>query len=166
MAGAVRVLLGGALDVGAGAASAVAPTLAAANPADYFSDMLLRSDQTVPDANSGATRSEVTRIFVTDMHAGKLATDDRNYLARMVARRTGMSQADAERRVDDIYDRLSKTSADAQAAAKEAADKARKAAAYSALWMFVALLLGAFVASLAATFGGRQRDSAHVYLRS
>ena len=38
------------------------------------------------------------------------------------------------------------------------ADKARKASAYAALWIFVSLLAGAFVASLAATFGGRQRD--------
>ncbi len=48
--------------------------------------------------------------------------------------------------------------ADAKTAAKNAAEAARKAAAHSALWMFVALLLGAFVASLAATVGGRQRD--------
>jgi hypothetical protein len=45
-----------------------------------------------------------------------------------------------------------------EAAAREAADKARKASSYTALWLFVSLLLGAFVASLAATFGGRQRD--------
>ena len=29
----------------------------------------------------------------------------------------------------------------------------------SLLWLFVALLVGAFVASLAATFGGSQRDA-------
>jgi hypothetical protein len=44
-------------------------------------------------------------------------------------------------------------------AAREAADKARKASAYSAMWLFVSLLIGAFVASLAATFGGRRRDA-------
>ena len=52
-----------------------------------------------------------------------------------------------------------KTKADqAKAEAKEAADKARKASAYGALWLFISLLAGAFVASLLATFGGRQRD--------
>lgn len=35
----------------------------------------------------------------------------------------------------------------------------RKASTDSALWVFVALLSGAFVASLAATLGGRQRDA-------
>jgi hypothetical protein len=39
--------------------------------------------------------------------------------------------------------------------AKEAADKARKASVYAALWLFVSLLVGAFVAGVAATFGGR-----------
>jgi hypothetical protein len=36
--------------------------------------------------------------------------------------------------------------------------KARSAAAQTALWTFVALLVGAFSASFAATIGGRQRD--------
>jgi len=47
---------------------------------------------------------------------------------------------------------------DAEARAKDAADKARKAGAYGALWLFVSLLLGAFAASLAATYAGRRRD--------
>ena len=179
LAGAVRAILSGAMDLGAGVGAAVAPTFAAAtvsaatnntsdptaNPLDYFSDMLLRSDQAPPDANSGAMRSEVSKIFATDLRAGRLASEDRDYLARTIVKRTGMSQADAERRVDDIYARVSKASADAQAAAKEAAETARKAAAHSALWMFVALLIGAFVASLAATFGGRQRDGVQGYVR-
>ena len=44
---------------------------------------------------------------------------------------------------------------DAEITARDAADKARKASAYSAIWLFVSLLIGAFVASLSATFGGR-----------
>jgi hypothetical protein len=41
---------------------------------------------------------------------------------------------------------------------KEDVDKARKAAAKASIWIFVALLIGAFCASLAAIIGGRQRD--------
>lgn len=47
---------------------------------------------------------------------------------------------------------------DAEAAASAVAEKARKASAYAALWLFISLLIGAFVASLAATYGRRQRD--------
>ena len=67
-----------------------------------------------------------------------------------------------EARVDAVYARAAKAAADAKAKAQQAADTARKAGAHTALWMFVALLLGAFVASLAATFGGRQRDHERV----
>ncbi|NLZ79767.1 MAG: hypothetical protein GX908_09680 [Gammaproteobacteria bacterium] len=45
-----------------------------------------------------------------------------------------------------------------EAQAREAADEARKAAAIFALWAFASLLIGAFVASFAATCGGRARD--------
>jgi len=48
---------------------------------------------------------------------------------------------------------------EAEAAAREAADTARKASAYAALWLFISLLMGAFIASWMATFGGRQRDN-------
>jgi hypothetical protein len=37
-------------------------------------------------------------------------------------------------------------------------ETARKAVAHSMYWTFVALLVGAFCASLAATVGGKQRD--------
>ena len=42
--------------------------------------------------------------------------------------------------------------------AREAADKARKAVAHAMYWTFLALLVGAFCASFAATIGGKQRD--------
>ncbi|HEX5127750.1 MAG TPA: hypothetical protein VFW00_13475 [Rhodocyclaceae bacterium] len=183
LAGAAGAVLGKVVDAGASmAASAVATGAAsngprnapniAANPVDYFSDMLLRSSVATPnattsDANNDAARgevnrNEVSRILITDIRAGTLPAEDRTYLANMIATRTGMNEADAERRVDDVYARATKTINDAQTTAKQAADDARKAAAHSALWMFVALLLGAFVASLAATFGGRLRDSTRV----
>ena len=60
--------------------------------------------------------------------------------------------------MSDTYARLQVKLRDAETAAKEAADKGRKASAYAALWLFISLLIGAFVASFAATIGGRQRD--------
>ncbi|MES2743038.1 MAG: hypothetical protein V4754_19105 [Pseudomonadota bacterium] len=167
MAGAVRAALSGAIDAGAAAGGTAAQLLSKdgadknGNPAvSYFSDVLLRAEPGTVDAASDATvRPEVARILVNDLRAGDLSPDDKQYLSRLVAKRSGVAPAEADRRVDDVYARLSKASADAQAAAKEAADKARKGAAHSALWMFVALLIGAFFASLCATYGGRQRDA-------
>ena len=58
-----------------------------------------------------------------------------------------LSQPDAEKRISEVF-----------GAAQQAADTARKIVAHSLLWAFLALLIGAFCASLAGTIGGRQRD--------
>lgn len=173
LAGGTRAVLSGAIDAGSGVAAAVGPAAAAgakagegsANPLDYFSDMLLRAAPAAGTGEAGGTvadqRVEIGKIFATGLSTGSLAADDRAYLGQVVASRTGLTQAEAEARVDAVYARAAKA-ADAKAKAQQAADTARKAGAHTALWMFVALLLGAFVASLAATFGGRQRDHERV----
>ncbi len=107
-----------------------------------------------------APTAEVTRIFMNSIGSGALPPDDLRYVAQIVAQRTGMSQQDAEKRVADTYAKLQAKMRDAETAARDAADKARKTSAYATLWMFITLLIGAFVASLAATFGGRRRDLA------
>ncbi|OEZ50691.1 hypothetical protein JAB1_18090 [Janthinobacterium sp. MP5059B] len=192
LAGGTRAILSGAIDAGSGVAAAIAPAAAAgagaagaasakqgegsgANPLDYFSDMLLRAAPAAPattatgtlaapaaNASTAEQRVEIGKIFATGLSTGSLAADDRAYLGQVVASRTGLTQAEAEARVDAVYARAAKAAADAKAAAQQAAETARKAGAHTALWMFVSLLLGAFVASLAATFGGRQRDHERV----
>jgi hypothetical protein len=127
-------------------------------PALYDVDSLFRSDNPVADPMDAQSRSEVGRILANGLRTGNLNTDDRHYLGTVVARRTGLAPADADRRVDDTFNRITKAKTDAEATAKQAADTARKGAEYAALWTFVALLCGAFFASLAAMFGGRRRD--------
>ncbi len=110
--------------------------------------------------DSAQTSREAARIFANAIAGGTLPPEDTTYLGQMVAQRTGLSQADAENRVTNTFTRFQTTVKDAELAARDAADKARKASSYAALWMFVSLLIGAFVSSLMATFGGRQRDLA------
>jgi hypothetical protein len=98
---------------------------------------------------------EVTRILSRGLASGDLGTADTQYLGQLIASTTGLSQADAESRVTDTFAQLEQ----ARDKAKQVADEARKASAWLALWLVVSLLIGAFVASLAATFGGRLRDS-------
>lgn len=137
----------------------------------YFVDYLFRKDMsTAAPAGSGvragdaleqttvAPSSEVTRIFMTAVQTGTLSAEDVKYVGQIVSQRTGLTQRDAENRVSDTYARMQAKLHDAEAATKDAANKARKASAYAALWIFVSLLGGAFVASLAATYGGRRRD--------
>ena len=90
----------------------------------------------------------MVRLFTRSFRNGvELKGPDRDYAARVVAARTGMSQADAQKRVDDVVTQ-----------AKADADAARKATASLAFWLTAAMLLGAFCASLAATEGGGLRD--------
>jgi hypothetical protein len=102
---------------------------------------------------------EVTRILMQAGMDKPLPPDDQRYLGQLVAERTGLSQADAEKRVADTFNAMQTKAREAEATAREAADKARKAGITATLWLFVSLLLGAFSASLAATWGGRQRDA-------
>lgn len=138
-----------------------------ATPSGYFIDTLFRRVPGAPagsttvsaDINSNATGGEVTRIFMNTLRTGALSAEDTRYVGQLVAQRTGLTQQEAEKRVADTYARMQQNLRDIETAAKEAADKARKASAYAALWLFISLLVGAFVASLAATIGGRQRDA-------
>ena len=124
----------------------------------YLTDSLFRNDRTAPSASQDL-RPEVGRILAEALRRGTLPTADRTYAAQVVASRTGMSQADAELRVDAVYAQSKSIASDAELAARTVADDVRRSAAKTALWFFVALLSGAFCASLAATIGGRQRDS-------
>ncbi len=173
LAGGARAALSGAIDTGAAVATAAAPVAAAAGANaganagagrsnTYFADMILRSPN--GDVATDAQRSEINRILLTDLAAGKITGEDRTYLAQLVAKRTGVSQAEAEQRIDLIYAQATQAAADAKAKAMAAAEDARKAAAHSALWMFVALLLGAFIAAISAIAGGRNRDHSRVLI--
>ena len=145
-------------------------------PMGYFVDSLFRKDLSstisAPDVAGTdpmtawppkpippGSAPEVTRIFMNSIRTGSsLPDEDIRYVGQVVALRTGLTQQDAEKRVSDTYVRVQTKLRDAETAAKEAADKGRKASAYVALWLFISLLIGAFVASFAATIGGRQRD--------
>ena len=87
-----------------------------------------------------------------------MPSGDRTYVAQVVAARTGLSPADAEKRVSDVIAQAKDAQEKAVEAAKAAAEAARKTGVYVALRAFIALLVGAFSASYMATVGGRIRD--------
>ena len=142
------------------AAGAGAAGVAQSQPADVYVDSLLRADPAQPNSGAGAgtptagtdtrdSRGEMSRIFAPTLKkGGSISNEDRTYLVKMVSARTGLSQPEAEKRVDDTV-----------AKAKKAADDARKAAAKTALWLAASMLAGAVAAMLGATEGGVLRDS-------
>ena len=155
-AGAIAATASGG-ETTTGAAPTSGPQSALATARSYLTDTLLRPDR-IPAVAAPEARFEIGRILAEALRKGTLPDADRTYAARLIAAQTGLSQAEAEQRVDAVYAQGKSITADAERAARDAADKARKAAAKESLWMFVALLTGAFSASLAATIGGRQRD--------
>jgi len=157
---------GAAVAQGAGSAVSAAAGPAAgkaasdlADPTNYFTDMLFRSDRAGPaEGDTAASHAEVARILAKGLADGDLSESDKTYLARMVATRTGLSQADAEKRVSDVVTQAKTAAASAADTARKAADAARKVGVYASLWAFISLLIGAFSASYMATIGGRIRD--------
>jgi hypothetical protein len=127
---------------------------ASSDPTGYFVDSLFRTDHPDANASNGDARAESTRILSHRVANGDVSADDKKYLAQLVAARTGMSQPDAEKRVDDVI--AQQKAAELQA--RQAADTARKAAAHLSIFMALSMVIGAFIACAAAAFGGQLRD--------
>jgi len=134
--------------------SAMQPNNGMADPTGYFVDSLYRSDHPNPSTSVQDVRAETTRILSRGIQNGGVPDSDKAYLAQMVAACTGLSQDDARKRVDAVLEQENA----AEAKARQAADTARKAGAMMSIYTGVSMLIGAFIACVAAALGGRQRD--------
>ncbi|MDB5509837.1 MAG: hypothetical protein JWL93_2306 [Hyphomicrobiales bacterium] len=128
------------------------------DPTSYFVDAMFRTDRPSPDANDQAVRTEIGRIVANAVRAGELPPADRTYVAQVITNRTGVPQPEAEKRIDQTIQSARDAANRTTEQAKQAAEAARKTASYGSLWMALAMLVGAFAASIAATWGGRSRD--------
>jgi hypothetical protein len=91
----------------------------------------------------------MSRILASAVASGTLTNENKTYLAQLVAQRTGVSQQEAEKRVNDAI-----------TAAREAADKARRAAVLTGFVTAAGLILSLGAAWWAALKGGQHRDTA------
>jgi hypothetical protein len=147
MASAVSSAMGpGVRAAGTATAGGVNAAASAVNPYDV--DTLFRSSH--PDASAAAANAgaEATRILGKALAAGDMPAADRIYLAQLIAARTGVSQEEAQQRVSAVTTQ-----------ARAAADTARKAGAMTSIYIALSMLIGAFVAGVAAAMGGRVRDT-------
>jgi hypothetical protein len=129
-----------------GAAAGAATSVVGENVIAYDIDRLFRSDRR-QEGDMGAVRSEAARILLTTSSHRGMSPEDRAYLARLVAARTGLAQPEAERRVDDVAARV-----------KEDIRHARRTGVILAFSLGAAALLGAAAAWFASCAGGRIRD--------
>jgi hypothetical protein len=157
-AGAAGSAMAGGGASGAGAdSSAPAGTMSPVGSVSAYNiDTLFRSAQ--PNANGAGSnadgRAEATRILARSLSSGDVPAADRTYLAQLVAARTGVSDADAQKRVDDT---IAQVQAD-ETKARQAADTARKASSAASIFTALAMVIGAFIACAAAALGGQLRD--------
>lgn len=143
--------LAGSAASGAGQASMTA-LASSEGPGDYEVQTLFRSTTT-----AGATaeeRSNVAQILLRGIKQGNVSADDRQYLGELVAAKTGISRPEADQRVNSAIESVKA----AETKARELADAARKTASIASLSTALSMLIGAFIACVAAALGGRERD--------
>lgn len=113
----------------------------------YELDRLFRAERRPADGDLTYSRAEAGRILLAATGRQGVTPDDRAYLARLVASRTGIAPPDAERRVGDAI-----------AGATTAVQKARRSAVILGFSTAVSLLVGAAAAWYTSCVGGRYRD--------
>lgn len=150
--------ISGALSAASTAIGAAGSTAAAAIDAtdanDLLVDRMLRGAQPAAEPVSGDVRDEIGRILVTTLADGELDDGDRQYLVATVAARTGLDEAEAQARVDQMMERARQLEMEARAAA----DAARRTAMIAAFITAAALFVSAAAAYFGATLGGSHRD--------
>lgn len=135
----------------AGAAGGAAAAGMSSDRVTGYIDNMLRTAPRPADAQGRGEdpRAEIGRILSASASRGSVTTEDRTYIAQLVAARTGLSEEEARRRVDTAIEE-----------AKKAADTARKMAAILAFLIGASSLFAAGAAYWGATAGGQHRDEA------
>ncbi len=144
---ALAASVGARLAAPSGGAPGAATSVVGENIVAFDIDRLLRAERRAPDAELNYTRPEVARILLTSSSHSGVSVDDRAYLIRLVATRTGLAPGDAERRVDIALSN-----------ARENISRGRRSSVILAFMASAAGLLGAVAAWYAACAGGRHRD--------
>jgi hypothetical protein len=122
-------------------------------------DRFLRSGTAGAEPPSAAARDEITRVLVSSLTDGNLSDEDRQYLASVVSARSGLDQAQAQQRVDALWTQVQQ----AEARAREIAEKARRVGMITAFMTAATLLVSAVAAYYGAVLGGNHRDKQVVF---
>jgi hypothetical protein len=133
-------------------AATTAISTAAGPSADYALDVLTRSDNA--SALDEPTKQQIGRILLRSFADGQINPDDRSYLSRSIATRTGIAPDEIDRRIDTVIARAKAAAIQAQTAA----DNARRIGVLVAFLAAAAMALGAAAAWWGAIMGGRHRD--------
>ncbi|MGM4888408.1 hypothetical protein AB8B21_17405 [Tardiphaga sp. 866_E4_N2_1] len=154
---ALAVVLGVALAAFIGSATLTRPnsnsssarTSAAEPLLSYEIDRLFRPLRRAANVDLLQERAEAGRILLTSSSHSGMSSEDRSYLAQLVAANTGLAGAEAEKRVDAAI-----------ATSQASIAKSRRSSVILAFSVAAAILLGAVIAVAAGSVGGSHRDGA------
>ncbi|NDF12718.1 MAG: hypothetical protein EB060_07925 [Proteobacteria bacterium] len=114
-------------------------------PHAYYINVLFRSDNVHPIPPD--VREDAAMLLARSIADKTAQPDDRDYLVHLVSVQTGLNQDESRRRVEGVIAQVQTT-----------ADKSRKAMVALSISTALAMMVGAFIASVSAALGGRQRD--------
>jgi len=154
-AGLASTATSAASSIAGGAATAAASSADdIAASADIYVDRLLRSQAPQTGATADDSRDQIRRVLLAAVTSGTLSDPDKAYLVQTVATRAGLPAEEAQKRVDELYAQAQQ----AEATARDAADKARRLSVVAAFVTAASLLIGAVGAYFGAILGGNHRD--------
>ncbi|PWL16553.1 hypothetical protein DKP76_16355 [Falsochrobactrum shanghaiense] len=182
-----------------GVGQAAAPTIEQmlpeglkANPIDYFTETLLRhSEQETPapyTQNAVDFSRQISAVLANLLSSGQITDDDKAWLVRQVTVQAGVSESDAQNRVNQTIERVqairteaekkledaqkqiaevkeqaNKSLEEAKTQAAEIAEKTRVAGILSAFLLAASALVAAVAAYIGAVRGGRHRDEGRIW---
>jgi hypothetical protein len=117
---------------------------------DYYADRLIRSDAVAGTTAVTADtqyNAQIGRILAKNLASRTFDDTDKSYLVREISSRTGLADADAQKRLDDTL-----TTLEAQA------ETARRFGVLLAFMTAASLLISGVAAWWAATTGGKHRN--------
>ena len=149
--GVVLAALLGSASLSRSNSNAASSRMSVAEPLlSYELDRLFRPGRrAAASVDFSQERAEAGRILLTSSSHSGMSSEDRVYLAQLVAANSGLTGPEAERRVDTVI-----------ASSQAAISKSRRSSVILAFSVAAALLLGAVIAWTAAGIGGRHRDGA------
>ncbi len=167
IAAGLGALTRGTAQTAASAIDTTTSTLAAnaslpADPLAYSVDLLLRrpasAGQSPQAVREETITQEIARIFAMSIVKDQISDIDRRHLATLVASRTGLSAADADKRVDGTWTSYRTLKAEATQKAIEVAETSRKSAVLMAFLLAAMSLAGLTAATWGAAIGSKHRD--------
>ncbi|TDR94218.1 ATP synthase F0 subunit B [Enterovirga rhinocerotis] len=161
------------------------------NPLDYLIDTMNRpgsGQQPTESSDPAAVARQMSTILANIVRTGEVSDADRAYLRDLVANRTGLTQEEAGKRVDEavektkavraeaqkrldeakaqaarVADEARKTVEEAKAEATRIAEKTRVTGILTAFLLAAASLVAAAAAFIGATWGGAHRDEGRIW---